>query len=110
VAVLSVIGLLVVGPAALARDEDDLDLFFDMDLEQLLNIDVSVASYESKPVREQPGIVTLITRAEISRSGARDLIDIMNLVPGFRTVSEVHETVVLGARGIYAPPRARSSF
>ena len=74
----------------------------DMSLEQLLSIDVSVASYADKPLREQPGVVTLVTRADIRRTGARDLIDIINLVPGFRTVSEVHETVSLGSRGIYA--------
>ncbi len=38
---------------------------------------------------------------EIERSGARDLIDILNLVPGFRSVSEVHETISLGTRGVY---------
>ena len=55
----------------------------EMSIEELLNINVSVASYKTSGIREQPGIITVITREEIKKSGARDLIDIINLVPGF---------------------------
>ncbi len=75
---------------------------FEMSLEELMEVPITLASYGPKTIREQPGIVTVITRRDIENSGARDLIDIINLVPGFRTVSEVHETISLGARGIYA--------
>jgi len=74
----------------------------DMDIEALLNMEVSVASYNAKPIRQQPGVISVITRSEIENIGARDLMDILNLVAGFRPVSEEHETVTLTARGIYA--------
>ena len=82
-----------------AEKSDDL---MEMSLEDLMKVEITVASYAPKAIREQPGIVTVITRKDIESCGARDLIDIINLVPGFRTVSEVHEVISLGCRGIYA--------
>lgn len=67
----------------------------------LLNTPVTVASKMASTIREQPGIVSLVTRQEIQASGARDLIDILHLVPGFSFGKDVQGVVGAGIRGLW---------
>jgi outer membrane cobalamin receptor len=46
--------------------------------------EVEIASLKPQPVEEAPGIVTVITAQEIKDMGARDLNDVMRMVPGFQ--------------------------
>ncbi|HEV7230494.1 MAG TPA: TonB-dependent receptor plug domain-containing protein [Bacteroidia bacterium] len=93
--------------------KDSVD-YYDMSLEQLLNIKghdlpteleslinslISVASKKPLSARESPSIVTLVTAEEIKNSGARDLIDVMRLVPGFDFGMDVEGVVGIGTRG-----------
>ncbi|MDD5208078.1 MAG: TonB-dependent receptor plug domain-containing protein [Elusimicrobiales bacterium] len=52
--------------------------------------------------RQAPGIVTVITRDEIINSGARDLIDVLRLVPGLDFGVDVESSLGLGVRGNWA--------
>src|SRR3974377_480053 len=63
--------------------KQDSASFFEMSLEDLMKVQVTVASKKALTTRESPGIVTLITEEEIRNSGAQDLIDILQMVPGF---------------------------
>lgn len=64
---------------------------------------VTVASRNvSASQREAPGIVTIVTRQEIANSGARDLIDVLRLVPGFEFGVDLFNVVGIGMRGIQA--------
>lgn len=91
--------------------------YYDMSLEQLLNIKahgvpseleklinslISVASKKPLNVRESPSIVSLITGDEIKASGARDLMDVLRLVPGLDFGVDVEGVVGLGVRGNWA--------
>jgi outer membrane cobalamin receptor len=76
--------------------------FYDLSLEQLMNLEVSVASIHSLTTRESPGIVTLITEEEIEASGARDLIDVLRMVPGLEFGVDVEGVVGLAVRGNWA--------
>lgn len=91
--------------------------FYDMTLEQLLNLKahgvpseleklinslISVASKKPLNVRESPSIVSLITAEEIKNSGARDLIDVLRLVPGVDFGMDVLGVTGLGMRGNWA--------
>lgn len=67
----------------------------------LLNTPVTVASKKASTIREQPGIVSLITRQEIQARGSRDLIDILNMVPGFAFAKDTQGTMGAGIRGLY---------
>lgn len=90
--------------AALADPGMDLE-FFDFErasLEELLNIKTAVASRLDFSAREAPGIVTVITRAEIINSGARDLADALRLAPGIDFGVDVESTLGLGVRGNWA--------
>jgi outer membrane receptor for ferrienterochelin and colicin len=85
----------------IANQEKSL-ILEDLSLEELLNIEVRVASGSKShglTTRESPSIVTLVTEEEIRKSGARDLIDVLRLVPGFEFGMDVQGAVGVGIRG-----------
>jgi outer membrane cobalamin receptor len=75
---------------------------FDLSLEELMNIEISVTSQNKMSFRETPGIVTVITQQEIENSGARDLTDLLRTVPGFEIAGDGENVLGLGVRGNYA--------
>lgn len=72
------------------------------ELEELINQLILAASKRPLTARESPGIVTLITQEEIKNSGARDLIDVLRLVPGIDFGVDVEGVVGIGTRGLWA--------
>jgi outer membrane receptor for ferrienterochelin and colicin len=62
-----------------AQQVDSMD--FGDELDDIFNMEVSVASKNSVSINETPGVVTVVTKEEIQNSGARNLIDVLNLVP-----------------------------
>lgn len=68
-------------------------------IDELLKMKTSVASKSSLTPRETPGIISIITGEEILKSGARDLIDVLRLVPGFDFGYDVQGVVGAGLRG-----------
>lgn len=73
--------------------------FDQMSLEQLMNVKVTVATELPMIARESPGIVTVITKEEILKSGAHDLIQILDKIPGFNFGVDVEGVVGIGVRG-----------
>ena len=71
-------------------------------LEDLLNMNVTIASQKGSTIRETPGIITIITEEEIKLSGARDFVDVMRLVPGIDFGSDVGDQVGMYVRGNWA--------
>ena len=71
-------------------------------LQEMLNIKTSVASAKSAPLRETPGLVTVITGEEIQSSGARNLVDVLRLVPSFEFGVDVQGNLGLGVKGNWA--------
>lgn len=73
-----------------------------MNLEELLGTSVSVASQTPLSIREAPGMISVITRKEIERFGARDLMEVLNLlVPGFSFGQSEFGPIGLTLRGIW---------
>jgi outer membrane receptor for ferrienterochelin and colicin len=72
------------------------------ELEELINSLISVSSKKAMNTRETPGIISLITEEEIKNSGARDLIDVLRLIPGIDFGVDVEGVVGLGMRGNWA--------
>ena len=83
-------------------DSTAVDDFLDMDLEALMDMEISVASKTAMSIRETPGVVTVITKTEIENSGARDLMDILRLVPGIEFGVDVQGQVGISMRGNWA--------
>ncbi len=85
-----------------SQNRDSLNVF-DLSLEQLMNIKVSVATKSETSIRETPGVITVITHDEIASAGARDLIDVFQtMVPGFSFGVDVEGVIGIGFRGIWA--------
>lgn len=72
------------------------------ELEAFINSLITVASQKASSTRESPSIVTLITAEEINKSGARDLVDILRLVPGFEFAFDGDNSIGIGVRGNWA--------
>jgi len=96
--VSSICLVLCLGTPAVAQDDASLS---DLSLEDLINLELSIASKKGTSARESPGIVTLVTGEEIRNSGARDLIDVLRLVPGFDFAVDVQGVAGLGIRGAW---------
>jgi outer membrane receptor protein involved in Fe transport len=74
----------------------------DLSLEDLLNAELTTST-KSKPmsIRDSPNVMTLVTREEIQRSGARELADVLLLVPGFTLNGDLYSSVYAGIRGVW---------
>jgi outer membrane receptor protein involved in Fe transport len=96
----SLVVLLVLGAGPLLA-QDNAPAVANLSLDQLNSLRVKIASVIDKPVREQPGIVSVITEQDIAESGATDLMEILALVPGFSFASDIAGIVGTGFRGIW---------
>jgi len=61
---------------------DELDTLFDLTLEELLNVEVSVASTKSESVIETPAIVSRYNRVDLEKMGISTLREMFNFIPG----------------------------
>lgn len=73
-----------------------------LSLEDLLAQPIEVTSRRGESAREAAGIVTVLTREEIIASGARDLSDLLWLVPGFSQNLDVENVAGLSVRGVWS--------
>ncbi len=68
-------------------------------IDELFNILTKVSSKKALSVREAPSILTIITSAEIQKSGARTLVDVIRLVPGYNFGHDMDAVISLISRG-----------
>ncbi|MFK7928213.1 MAG: TonB-dependent receptor plug domain-containing protein, partial [Myxococcota bacterium] len=92
--VLIVAGLLIV--PGLASASPGLDA---LSLEDLMDLETDVATRIPQSEREVPGVLTVIHRDQIRRSGARDLLDLLQRVPGLHAELDVQGTLGFAVRG-----------
>uniref|UniRef100_A0A7C4UHH2 TonB-dependent receptor n=1 Tax=candidate division WOR-3 bacterium TaxID=2052148 RepID=A0A7C4UHH2_UNCW3 len=71
----------------------------ELGLEEILEKEIAVASYKELTVEASPGIISILTEEDIKNSGARDLIDLLYLVPGIQFGLDVEGVVGIGLRG-----------
>ena len=91
-------GLGLALPALAQEAASELDFF---QLDDALNQAVTVAAREALTPRESPGIVTVMSRAEILALGARDLDDVLRQVPGFEVGLDYYGMAGIGIRGLW---------
>ncbi len=72
-------------PAAFAAGGDPLDDedLTELSLEELMNLEVTIASRSSEKLSEVPGAVYVITGDELRRSGHSSIPEALRMVPGF---------------------------
>jgi outer membrane receptor for ferrienterochelin and colicin len=61
----------------------------------------TVATQVELPIREVPSIVSVLTEDDIVRSGARDLRELLSLLPGFDFATDVQNITGMGVRGLW---------
>ncbi len=90
--------------ATVGAQADEDFLFFEYEnltLEQSLNLKTNVATKSPASPRESPNIITIITREEVQNSGARDIFDVLRLVPGIEFGVDIQGIIGIGFRGIW---------
>ena len=100
--VLGVILLTALFPVSAQEDLEDLD-FAEMSLEDLLNVEVTVASKTEETAADAPSTVTVFSRAEIQNLGITTVHELLNYVPGFQATRD-------STNGIENAIAARGSF
>jgi outer membrane receptor protein involved in Fe transport len=86
---------------ALAQEEEDIN-FSEMSLEDLLNVEVTVASKSNETIADAPSSVTVYTRREIMNMGVTDVYELLNYIPGYQVTQDVADGLhgpVVQARG-----------
>ncbi len=74
--------------------------FGGLDLSQLARIRIVTATRHSLPLRKAPAIATVITAEAIRNMGARNLLDVLRMVPSFGVSVDTDGIPMLEVRGI----------
>jgi len=84
----------------ISQEKIDTTGMFDISLDELLNVEINVASNIVTEIQKQPVSISSISNEELILSGARTLADaIMIYVPGFFLVED-QDDVIAGFRGL----------
>jgi outer membrane receptor protein involved in Fe transport len=76
------------------------DTIFAMDLEELMNTKVTIATKSEQPLNESPSTISVITSEDIKNMGARQLEDILQTIPGFEITMVLNSYYSAGIRGV----------
>lgn len=76
-----VVGLILSTTAQAMRDQQ-LDHFLSLSLEQLMEMEITISTDTKQTVSQAPAAVSVITVEDIEATGATNLVDILESVPG----------------------------
>lgn len=93
---------LILGLGSPAAAYSQIDQLAEMNLEQLMQIEISTASKYRQPSSEAPSSVSVITRNELELLGYRTLSEVIRGVRGFHTTNDRTYNYT-GARGFGRP-------
>lgn len=87
--------------AAAAPQVDEATLYA-MPLDELMQIEVGIASKQPETVRDAPSAVTVFTRNEILAMGIDNVYDLLNFVPGLQSTRliDIVQQPLLHSRGV----------
>ena len=111
--VLMVIGLIVFGPAphsfAQQQGANEPEDFFEMSIEELMEVEVEVTSSARRPQRlaRAASAVYVITAEDIRQAGVTHLGDLMRLVPGMDIAQFESSGFAMSVRGLARPVSPR---
>ncbi|SDE61159.1 iron complex outermembrane recepter protein [Massilia sp. PDC64] len=74
--------------------------FADLSIEELANIDVTSVSRRPERLQDAPAAVFVITAEDIRRSGARNLVEALNLAPNLQVARNSNANYFISARGM----------
>lgn len=67
---------------SVANTDERLEHFLSLSLEELVNLETTIATNTKSTISEAPGVVTVITSEDIKATGATNLVDVLEGVPG----------------------------
>src|SRR5271168_5298868 len=73
--------------------------FTALQIEDLMNVDVTSASKKEQKLSQVPAAIFVITKEDIHRSGATDIPDLLRMVPGLEVAQINPSTWAISARG-----------
>ena len=87
---------------AQTQDANEPEDFFEMSIEDLMELEIATASKYKQKISEAPSSVTVVTAEEIRKYGYRTVLDILNSVPGFYKTYDRNYGYI-GVRGFGRP-------
>ncbi|MDD5757563.1 MAG: TonB-dependent receptor [Desulfobulbaceae bacterium] len=86
---------------AMAAPADEANLYT-MSLDELMEVEVGIASKQPETVRDAPSAVTVFTRNEIQAMGIDNVYDLLNYVPGFQSTRliDIVQQSLIHSRGL----------
>jgi len=96
--ILILIFIISLGSLKVAAQTDSLKIS-ELNRDDILKMKTTVASKTELTPRETPGIVSIVTREEIQQSGARDLIEVLRMVPGINFAYDDGGVIGMHMRG-----------
>jgi len=81
-------------------EQGTIETLLTMSLEELIEVEISLPTRSPKPVSKTPGIATVITAKEIHNMGARNLMDVLKMVPGIGISRNEQGFFMFDIRGI----------
>jgi outer membrane cobalamin receptor len=91
-------------PAEAEDADDELPSLSDVQADAArgaLDRATTVASTSASTVRSSPALVSVMTRDDIRRLGARDLMDVLHLIPGITFGADVQGSIGILFRGMW---------
>lgn len=73
--------------AAFAQDQAAMDSLYSMSLEELMNVEITVASKKAEKIGDAAGVISVLTKEELERFGGITLRDILERMPSIIGVS-----------------------
>lgn len=70
-----------------------------MDIQELMDVDVTSAAKSAKPLSQTPAAVTVISQEDIRRSGANSIPDVLRFVPGLQVAQMTNNQWSVASRG-----------
>ncbi len=80
---------------------EEINMADEIDLEQLMNVKLTVASHKELSMKETPAVVTVLTKEDIDHAAFRDITGWLRSVPGLEFGQDVNGEAGLGVRGLW---------
>ena len=95
---ISIIGLLLLATVGGYAQQDSC--LADLDLEQLMNLDISTVLGIKQKVSRAAAVISVVSKEDIKNYGAETLSELMSYIPGFSVKDNFAKRKIITARGV----------
>ncbi|MCP4216073.1 MAG: TonB-dependent receptor [bacterium] len=91
----------------LVAQEEGAEDVMDMDLEDLLDVEITTAGKQAEKISEIPASIVLVTRDDIEKYGYQTLEEVLESIPGLYQTND-YTSKCFGLRGFWTPDPLRN--